>query len=1763
MPPPTYIPTSPSLGYGYAPYGLTSYGAWDSTPPRITAAVSIDGYRIEVFFSEPMEANAALLLATNYTITAIYGAPVTAVSVALGVASGLGYTSVLVTHSGTTRGGTYTIGAINATDVSGNEVTAVAATLMTLGDTTSTFAVTATTGTTLEISFYRANGTTPQNMLTESQFSPGITDPTHYDITNDDYPIALEMGAITHPVGSDASKAEMTVASMTSLTYDVVVGSADAIVYPGNALPSAASTFTGVAVGTGTSTATTLTKLLLNKAAGVTYGWAFRDTSTRVAPSSSYRMSFTFNAAVATFTPSLHDTEAGTLLFSDGAVQASITLNRIAGVDVIDVISGAYSGSVPAVWSTGNTTIELVRNQKAACFAVLVNGTPLLSVPVGSFTGPPSIQDGAQFTLASIYQVVGFKISDLTVTSSQTLFTTAWNFLHSLSGSFVGSASAANDRILTKRGPLVKDWGDPTPATKQDVIVRINGTPVEVASVNPYTGAIFPVVPIPLTTPGTNTIDVDYKWFPSPAMAMTGLNTLGLILNKWDLPRGHHEPSESPLPAESYGVADTARFPMGIVLAPLERPQPILIGHRYMGFEQAYTAAINSPTTLLLNQNPHRASIPGLEEECAGATATFDGTTAPPSATIPWALDGTDTGAVVGDGTYRLVDASDGTAAVYYRNEDLACPSTVNQIGRFRVTNYVTDGVFTGVAFGFHDNFRLYMAGALVVNGVKHVGLLTDAFNPHLVASWELGPSAEITITSATTFTIAVTDLPASVVSGSRFQILTGSQAGVYTIAACGIDDLGEGTVVVTIDDDDPFPANPALYGNDTATAVFETLWDEVLGSYRLIVDTESRLAQLYIGGTLTGRAITLTNPTAIPADTSLLIPTGNEGRMFFGSLSRIATNNTIWSLHRYDIMPEQATVHVSGLVVAAEMSVLPQADPNHEWFITNTFGSAVIDASTTKMLLKSTSHDPDGVLDFTYGYARIEPYITRQIFTDVDATFKVESGILGAGDAIVRLRDDLREVKLATLLYTEGGTPYRRLVSLAAVSFAGLQVPTEVGWAQATTPTFALTAAVRENTLTLTQASGQAGLYSDVLATSTVDSGNRILDARFRVLSYTANGSNFVGPAFSAIIGIATRRQVVATLKSGPPRIALLDSAFVEVAAFAFDWDDGEFHDFRVIGDVLGNVVTVVADDTVLGTHALASFGVSGTVREGSFGAIFANVVSVAEWKSFNVSSVPTAAVKRTLGVYKSGDPDVIDSWAIPRTDGTTALNSTSVAVVQEMDWRSYVAVRLHLDPTWGVSVYRPDLAAPPYFTGDFATQTTDPTAAWINVEYPLLPAHGDLFGSVYFGALDPRSITQQRWDEVRYRLYTTPDETLIAHHHMVLNQYNVITSGELLRDTTPEVVTVDSLTSTLVSVRSAHMTADRVFVVMVDDVVLATTAWSFDVETQTITLTTPLATDSYPVTITFAPGKPVTNTYLCAQPIEGSVTLLNEGTPPIPMSQVADTVREIVAGTQVEDPSDPTDPDVIENAPYDTVAFEVSAGALYEALEFCTVDDGGEEGMLSIATDGPAPEQGWIGMELSGHAYWDSFSVPGGPGGRWGSSSPVVAGTAATFNPMNVATLSGGRRVTGGVLGGGSTTGAAILTANYPGPDGPHRGQHTGVNQEIQVFALQYTTPFADTFSIPETADNTPPSLPYDEDPNPGGTPGVELHGAVHAQTVDGASAGYARIGPWGGLQSLVLTNSMLAGGAALTGAEAILEGGGAVGTSTTTNFQIEAAN
>lgn len=1650
-------------GYGGCAYGTSPYGCIDSlaNPPEVIAAVSVTGFIIEVFFSNEMSPDADLFDPASYTLIDVTGAaPATVLSVEIGVDGYWGPTSVLLHHTGTTLGGLYTVVVSGPRDIGGTEIAAYAplnqADVLCKGEPPP-FTITPLSGTELLYEF-------EYDMLDEAGFSPGIEELDAYGFITT-YPQNIIPQNITFPYLADLKKMLMDVIGMTSAQYTGVVSPATAIDYDATYLPNAPQAdFASQEIGFG-STVQGTDEILLSVSPGFAYGWRFLDTSGRLQPNSSYRVDITFDASAAVkIDPPPASDPVLLILVNDSAVQVTLRFLRVAGIDTLEIESGVFSASSSIDWTSGQVTVSLVRNQKADTYTVVVNGEPIVAGLTGSFTAPPGFPAGVQFHLNpdGIYDIVDFPLQNLIFTATQTVFSAAWNFLHNQQAPFQGNGANAKDFLLTKKGPLVKGWGDATPATKQDVVVYVNGVPVEVLLVNPYYGKIFLTIPIPLMPPGVMEVTVDYIWFPSPIMAMAGLNTLGLVLNKYDCkplcPQSHS--SGVGLPGGGTNGVEFSRFPMGVVLGPGGPAirKPLLRSPRFIAFQKPYTAALNSPTTLLLNRNPHQVALSDEERDVNGVVVFYEGNELPEDADPPWTLVGEeeqfnqfDTLPPQGDvipnfefgdlldvGIFQIykVDSGpygEGTVTFYTQEIDVSFTASIVMVVRMQIPTSADfegnplpefDGVFSGVGFGCHTDNHLYMVGALQINDVQHVGMLVDPAYPELAESWELAYQTDIAVQDATTFVAQSDELPVLIrerlISDDlvRFQILDGTQAGVYEIIE--IVDQSDGTSTVSIDPTAPFPADAQIFGNRDFVAIFETRWDgdgeeNRPTTYRLVIKNDIKqlpdgYAELFVGGAFAGRALALDGapPFAIPPDSVLLLPTGNDGEVFFGSVDRCASNLSNWHFMRYGIDPGITTLNFRQIVVAAEMNDLPEDDPNNIWFLTQEFGSRIIDATGDQLLLKATSsNEQPGVTgqDLSIGYARLEPFLTRRLAIDVDTTFQIDSGILGAGDVLYIVRDGTREVRLANILYQTTATE-NELLFLEEVSLSGLQLPDQQGWLKTGELT---TERVQGQRLQFEQVAGETLIYAfELLQAPAVQlaGDGRIFESRIQVFTVgTTDPNGDTGLFIGTDVGpVGTARGVGLQLRvatGGTPDQVFLFSleTGIEVVAFDVDWNDGELHTYRVIADTDVDTVSVVVDDVVLGVADFNLFSISSTDTQASLG--FANDLTDAEVEIYDYSVVvlPPPDAKRTIGVWLGGDVDDINEWELPRTDGLDVPNSSLDAVIEEMDWRSRIKVRIHRDPGWGVTILRPDLPPPPFFTGDFATQFTEPSAGWINVEYRFLPPvpDGDTFGYVSFGATDPRTVTQMRIDEVRYRVYRYATENIIMPPHMVLNQYNVITSGEFTEDVTVEQITVTSTNATTVNLAEGHITAARVFqLISFNEDGTQTTylpgSFTFDPVTQIVTIiedpvlgfaaadddpaipgpniidpgfphasllganspldgvvdpNTPNPTLNpvhIPVQVSFAPGKPLTLTYLCSQPLLDGTTLLNEGTPPFELAQVMKDDIFLAWGSRINDPNDVlnTDPDFILNDPFRFLDFSSDKKTQYEDIEFCEVTDG-----------------------------------------------------------------------------------------------------------------------------------------------------------------------------------------------------------------------------
>ena len=1865
---------APKVGFGQQQFGLGPFGGQALVAPTVSSARSTSGTVVEVFFSGDMLASYAITSPDSYTITPdAQSAGVTLLSVATGSVTGSGITSILLTHSGTTLGGTYTVTVTGLTDTNGNPINlgGNSASFLALGTTPALTGVTVTAPDAIRLDFNEA-------LLTQSQWT-GVETAANYTLATT-YPVDLTPTTITYPappnthtgtalaadtdklslapdaspdngyydgwdvlltggtgagqaaivlgyVGAsqevtitnfwgtlpdatttytltapvDTTHVAMTVKGMTTASYTVTAGPALAYDYNTSVLPSADTALTGSSVGTGTSSASAATDLWVSAELGNSYGWKWLALPAVWPATGTYKADFTFNPPAAAHYPALYNTNYGTLTVSDGATQLDIVFARVSNSDVVTITSGAYSQQVAVAWSNASTSYSVVRNQKAGTYTFLANGTPFATSIVAALTGADSMGAGIQFVTSGAYRVTQLPITQVKVTASATLFSASYNAIHETTATFTPSAAEATqvrNWLYTQHGPLVKDWGDATPATPNDVTLTVAGIEVDVADVNPYTGKVTATIPIPLMPTGEVDVTLDYKWQHTPVFDFQGLNKQGLVLNKWDQ-IGSPSPDQTSKDSTGERAHSTTRFPYGIVLGgKRHRPRAKRIGHKYLGTEKAYTAALNRPNSLLLNRSPHKIAHEALEKLTPSTQEVYEAEAAP---VTPWVLVGTDTGSALGDGTYQLIDGNTGgypaaSAAYYQTPVDLSDPGSLTAVARYKVTAQVADGVFTGIAWGLHDNRRLYLVGALTINGLKHTGVLVNATAPGLTTSWILGPSAVATITSTTTCTVPTTSWPVWAGVGTQFQVIAGHpQAAVYKVETF-TQNADTGLTTITLDTGaglaGTWPADYNLYGNQSPTLVFETDWAESI-TYRMAASYQSGTAVVTIGN---WASITVTAQTTLPLpyQTTYVFDTDGQGQVFWGSTSRLATNTSTWSYVRYQHTPSQKVQKANQVLVRAELGTLPENDLNAEWYPLHPYGHSFVDSTADQVVIDGSST----VAGHTYGYARQEPLLSSGVYADTEVRFQEHAGTVPGSLRLV-VQDGQRAVTLGTLLYATSGST-RALFSLPQSSASMGVLPTTEGWAEDSA--FTITPSVAGRLLTTTQITSTNGTYR---YTNTTPQGTGVgvgaaFSARVAISSYTAASNGDIGVIFGgngyAPFDINCYITLRAAAGSTPAKVVLHEGVTTQAATF--DWDDGLPHSYRctlVETDPTTCTITFEADDTVLGT--LVVFIPSNTVTQGAYFGHTGTNATVAVWHSFYWHSLPNESqASRTLGLWRghlSTDETDIDNWVIPRTDGTTALNSDDATATPVVwDWREWVQARIYLDPSYGALLYRPDLPMPAGYSGNldaYATYTTNPTAAWAAVEYKQLPTSSTSYGVVQWGALASAGLSYQRWAYVRYRLTNNPAGNEVNPSGHVLNRYHYLNSGELGNDITIETVVIAAATTNHVLLTAADMTALRVFTVTINNVVLATTAYSFDVDSQTLTLSSAVAVGT-PVTVTFLPGNPVTETYLQAQPVIDSVTLLNEGTPPVPKHQVNGSTIVKVSGSALNELSDVlnNDQDFVLNDPLQHLEHKDDADALYEQMSFYEVADTGTTGLLATIREGPRPvyTTEWQGtVSTLGDVF--SLSATGqseinlaqstvqpvaevlqitdsGDAVRESSTWSFDSATQIiTFDPqlgqVEVSTVlyrsgyrgatfaenhglglrgpefpqesmlscSGGNVVTGGVLGGGAI--GAIMYPNFSG----------GINRRTHYDMAIAGTDYSEVMTLAATADNVPATAHANEASAPAGAAGANSNGKVYYSMLHPGNNPV--VGPAGGLPMLnpdpvviqVVTNGNLVDG------------------------------
>lgn len=1567
-----YNPRSPvavNRGYGGYSYSYSSYGHFGYIVPKISYAISTTGFVIRVFFTAAIEETADVTDINNYDFTTIEGVDVTVLNVDIVYVDDNGVLILDVTHTGTTLGGQYHLTINNLVSAGtyfdieppNNEIT-----LYTLGDLTSVD-ITLQSPEDLLLSFTDSLNR-PQELLTEGEFTPGVNNINSYEIVSE-YPFdPVILKALQDTI--DLSKVVLEVKYLTSTLYDVVVGPSFVYNYDGSVLPEDDPQFTSTKIGTGTAMATS-SGLFLSKDSSNIFGYSFGDNTGRLLPNSSYRVDFTFDLSSADINPPVLSKTFGTFTVSDGVVEITILLRDISDVKVLEVVSGSYSTQIPYDWSVGQTELSLLRNQRAGIFSILLDDYPQLSFKTTLADGAPTAGAGSAFVLNSDFTVNLFKITRLYFTSSQTIFTNTWNFLHQTSNSFTGSSVNTTKSFKTKRGPLVRGWGDNTPATINDVQVLLDTTPLGIESVNPYTGEIFLEVPVPIFPVGLYTLSVDYKWFKNPHLGLVGLNTNGLNLNTWDRSVGRHTTSNS----TSLGVTKTNRFPMGISLGPVNRLNPKEIGHKYIGFQNDYSALLNSQHLLLLNKNPHNISEGNIQANTIKQRALYNGQTLPTNE--GWSLQGLDTGYLNNDGTYTLVDASSGSYSIgyesyYFQEVDLSLDTHTTVIGRFKVTDYTLDGIYTGVGVGLYDGSDLGLVGALLINGVQHIGLLLDGSNPQNPGSWKLGFTYTATAISQTVITVPLTNIPNNLKEGQRFVIYNGLQTGIYTVAECGLNSIGDNVLITLLES---LPVSINTVGANQFNITYETKWDTDLVTVRMSCLYPEGVLNVYVTSGISGTYLENESLIPYPAQTSLVLPNPDNGIVLWGSTSRKATNESTWDFVQYINNPLKLLQTLQGKQVQLDMNVLPQEESL--FYIVGGFGIQSVDSG----LLTLNTNSASKTIPTTNYYETVEPFLSTKTKVDVQSTFELVQGTEGVGDIEVYIEDSNRRGCVRSLRYVET-TQRGLLVNNAKVSLSGLLSPENDGWTPGLTNS--VSTSVVGNTLSFTKTSTQTSTWS---ISKTPDTNNSGIELEFllRFNSYTLGTQPLT--LYTNVYALGNSKQLYIELT--PTSIIVSTMLGTPLLTIPFNNGDGLYHTYKIVCDAIGDVVSVFVDNTLLGTTSYSALLGASNIYTLSMFMGGTSEYSIDLEYMYQTPQVLHPNEKRTLGLLKrDGDINNIDSYTIPRTDNTKALNSSLTAIIKEIDFYNSTDARLLLDPTKGLSLYLPNELMP---NGDvYVPGTEEVSNAWAYVEYRNLPVYRTLRSHIGFGSWLSNVISKQKWDSFEYSIKTPNIDYGVAPQGMVLNKAIKLTSGEYNFDTTLEDRTFQTRSSTLIYVPDSGIYGSRVYQVIVDGVVLPLNDYTFNRHTQYIVLDTPLTSST--VRVIFNPGDTISKTYLCTQPIDQTVTVLNSDTPIIP----------------------PMSPH-------------------YSGVETCTTERGTDVHITSISDN-----TGFQDIEISGHFVSDHKPVEDGISGVHNKTSSIISGSSS-YHTAPALHLSGGS-YTGMVLP--TNTVSNMLYPNIP-------GQQMGMNQ------------------------------------------------------------------------------------------------------------------
>jgi hypothetical protein len=1017
----------------------------------------------------------------------------------------------------------------------------------------------------------------------------------------------------------------------------------------------------------------------------------------------------------------------------------------------------------------------------------------------------------------------------------------------------------------TEHGPLTKGFGDASLAGPEDVTVLVEGAPRQVSFVEPTLGIIVLAQSV---QPGS-LVEVSYYYTKNPIIPLTEWNNFGFAFNKVGSTSSYAGP-----------------YPFTNVFGPPPTtPQPLEVGWTFTAFDAKYTGVFNDFTGMLFNEPSNAPTLPALDRQIDDFRLSYEGLVDP--TTQGWLRSGLNPGLVFEEGLFVVEDSStdpvldDSEGLVYTYPADFSFKHLVQLSFRSKVFSYTPKGNLVSVAAGWAGNQDLTCLAFLESDGFNFLGLLGPEGDE---TSWESYKGVTLTQSPRNTLGVvyydrAVLDQEPGYLPGDVLYYL----GQTNTVREVNI--LLDGTFEILFD----LEFDPTLVSWET----FKTLNPQTLTTYR-VLRSETGKVEVFVGGN-PSPIISYAGDLPQQEEVYNLIP---SNAFFFGSLSQQGLSKSGWDFFRANILPLETTQAASRLERSTSFEVLPSVDPHTSWELIGDQGSQFI-LNDDVLSLKHVGRTSEGTLS----YGRVEPLLTYESKVDLEATFRLDSFVPGTFPGFLTIADREREVTLALFTYPvlTSGIDYatfrasqgffeqdaaslatQGLLSVGGTnpnaflftkSYSGTRSYNDEGWDTSNLDNLTLT--FEDHGARWSKGSGVlAEVSSDVAIVNPLNVFDRYLfQTQFKVNSTDLSSVGRIPlvwgmddleiEVFISLMDTSTFTGLVVTNQQG----AILADLLGDPRGWAFDWNDGDFHSYKVIREL--DVISYFGDDRFLGSLDISELP-SSNGNQFRFDWHYKNeaIDLTLDYKVFH----STAYTARQLGLYRGGD----------------YFDESSYDFVPLEFLGNEVTLRVVRDPAGSTQVFS-DTGSPALFDLQYSELPFKTRPKELNTD----------LGFVRFGSLDPISFAHQIWDELRYVIKNERFRQA-SLPHSTFNDVWVATSAEPVYDETLDVIEVQSDTEDSIFLGTKAYAARKVVSVSSLDGAL-TYDFTFDEKTQVIRIDNLLAPlNRTPFKVTLLATGPFSMDYLLNQE---PVLKLNSGTPPYEMSQAKEVTIEEVNASQFDD--------------------------------------------------------------------------------------------------------------------------------------------------------------------------------------------------------------------------------------------------------------------